>query len=73
MGSLGLGSMNQMEYILNNSVHHSTLENPRYADPHAFYTKPYGQNDIMIHQIVSSRMELNAGKVKLLPLDPSLS
>ena len=42
----------------------------RVRNPLAFYTKLNAKKDIVIHQICSSRMELNAGKVKLLPLIP---
>ena len=37
------------------------------ATPHAFYTKPYARNDFVILRVISQRMALTAGEVKLLP------
>ena len=39
------------------------------ATPHAFYTKPYAQNDFVMLRVISQRMALTAGKLKLLPTD----
>ena len=56
-----------MSKIFHSLVHIDYL---RVRSPLAVYQKVYAQNDIVIHQICSLRMKLNAGKVKLLPTDP---
>ena len=43
------------------------------ATPHAFYTKLYAQNDFVILRVISQRMSLTAGKLRLLPTESTVS